>query len=192
MPRKALFTKTQLIDGALRVIRKSGIEGLSSRSLSKEMHCSTSPIFTVYESFEALKQDVIGHVFDMFDRYVEDCLNCCPAFKEYGRRLISFAQKEPRLFQVLQYRLDQATPVLNHVEEVCMEALMKDYQLSQEQAVLLIDQLRIFGYGLGGEIAFCHRSISDQEVDRYLSMAFYGTMMILKHPEELPHVSNER
>jgi len=95
------------------------------------------------------------------------------------------------LFRVLQYRSDKTAPVLNHVEQVCMEALMKDYQLTQEQAVLMIDQLCIFGFGLGYEIALGHREISDEEIDKRLGLAFLGTLMMLKKYTPMPCVAPE-
>ena len=56
MPRSAFFSKEEIIAAALRIVRSKGMEGLSARSLSKELNCSLSPIFTVYENMDQIKK----------------------------------------------------------------------------------------------------------------------------------------
>ena len=59
MPPKAKFTKQELIDAAIDLIREGGADALSARNLGERLSCSSRPIFTLYESMAQLQHDVL-------------------------------------------------------------------------------------------------------------------------------------
>ena len=98
MPRKVQYTKEQIVQVAIDIIRKDGTSALSSRSISKALGCSISPIFRTYSSMEELMDDVRKKAEKIFIDYVSDVYDYTPAFKEFGMRLIRFSKMEPNLF----------------------------------------------------------------------------------------------
>ena len=58
MPRAAFFTKETITAAGLEIVRAGGEDSLTARALSKALHFSSSPIFTVYEGMDKIKEDV--------------------------------------------------------------------------------------------------------------------------------------
>ena len=52
MPPKAKFTKTEIIEAALNIVRTDGYEALTSRALGIYLGSSARPIFTVFKNME--------------------------------------------------------------------------------------------------------------------------------------------
>ena len=50
MPRKFLFTKEQIVNAALELIRKKGMDALTARALGEELGSSAKPIFGLFEN----------------------------------------------------------------------------------------------------------------------------------------------
>lgn len=192
MARKATFTKTQFVESAIRVVRKKGYESLSVRELSREMGSSTSPIFTLFGSFEALKAEVMKQIFDILNRYLSVAIDYTPIFKEYGRRLVYFAKEEPMLFRAIHMGNHSASFHINELESMCKTGIMDELNLSEEQATLLLDQVYIFADGLATEMAFGSKVISDDEINMRLGLAFRGTYLVVKQGLEQPLISPHR
>lgn len=49
MPRQPRFSKEDIVAAGLRIVRASGYEAVSARSLGKELSTSSSPIFTLFK-----------------------------------------------------------------------------------------------------------------------------------------------
>lgn len=56
MPPKAKFTRSQIIQAALAIIRENGMAALSARTLGAKLGSSARPIFTVFQSMEEVQQ----------------------------------------------------------------------------------------------------------------------------------------
>ena len=54
MPPKNRFTKDEMIDAALDIVREKGIDALTSRELGARMGCSTRPMFTFFSTVNEL------------------------------------------------------------------------------------------------------------------------------------------
>ena len=59
MPPKAKFTKNEIINAGLEIVRRDGFEALTARALGAELGSSARPIFTVLESKEEVEKAVI-------------------------------------------------------------------------------------------------------------------------------------
>lgn len=49
MPAHKEFTKQDIIEAALTIVKKEGFEGLNARRLAKELHASTQPIYIEFK-----------------------------------------------------------------------------------------------------------------------------------------------
>ena len=55
MPRKFLFTKEQIVNAALELIRKKGMDALTARALGEELGSSAKPIFGLFENMRQVR-----------------------------------------------------------------------------------------------------------------------------------------
>ena len=71
MAPKNKFTKEEMTDAALRVVRSKGIDGLSAKTLADELGTSTQPIFTAFGSMDGVKSEVYRAAVRVYDSYTE-------------------------------------------------------------------------------------------------------------------------
>lgn len=187
MPPKAKYTKEEIINIAFKMARESGIESVVARELGKRMGTSSSPIFTAFKNMEELQQEVRKVAMREFESYVKDALNYTPAFKYVGIKMIEFAMKEPKLFQLLYMSEHDRSQTysdlvgeLGDTVEVCITIMQKEYALSKAEAELLFNQVWLHTFGICVLVAgkICH--LSSEEISEMLSVEFQGTLMLIK------------
>ncbi|MBO4987454.1 MAG: TetR/AcrR family transcriptional regulator, partial [Lachnospiraceae bacterium] len=148
MPPKPKYTREEIIDVAFELVRENGIEALVARELGKRMGTSSSPIFTAFKNMEELQQEVRAKALQEFESCISDALNYTPAFKHVGEKMIEFAAREPKLFQLIYMQeheesksyMDYIREELGETVEVCITVMQKDYALSREDAEKLFAQ----------------------------------------------------
>ena len=59
MPPKAKFSREEIIDAAINIVREDGFDALTSRALGTKLGSSARPIFTVFQNMEEVQQVVI-------------------------------------------------------------------------------------------------------------------------------------
>jgi AcrR family transcriptional regulator len=187
MPPKAKYTREDIINKAFEMARKNGIESVVARELGKELGTSSSPIFTAFKNMEELHGEVRNAAMKEFETYVSDALNYTPAFKYVGMKMIEFAMKEPKLFQLLYMREhDGSQTYAMLIEElgdtvgVCIEIMQKDYGLSREEAELLFRQVWLHTFGICVLVAGKVCQITPEEISEMLSVEFKATLTLIK------------
>lgn len=187
MPPKAKYTREEIINKAFEMARKNGIDSVVARELGKELGTSSSPIFTAFKNMEELQNEVRKAAMREFEAYVHDAVNYTPAFKYVGMKMIEFAMKESKLFQLLYMREHDGTQTydmlideLGDTVEVCIEIIQKDYALSKQEAELLFRQVWFHTFGICVLVAGKVCQISPEEISEMLSLEFKGTLMLIK------------
>lgn len=187
MPPKAKYTREEMIEKALEIARREGIESVVARELGKALGTSSSPIFTAFRNMEEVQQEVRKAALCEFEAYVRDALRETPAFKHVGMRMIEFATKEPKLFQLLYMREHDVTQTydlliaeLGETVKVCMDVLQRDYRVTEAEAGILFRQVWLHTFGIcvlaAGRV--CH--FTEEEISDMLSMEFQGALMVIK------------
>ena len=122
-----------------------------------------------------------------FESYVRDAVNHTPAFKYVGMRMVEFAIKEPKLFQLLYMREHDGSQSysmlideLGDTVQVCIEILMKDNELSGQEAELLFRQVWLHTFGICVLVAGKVCQLTPEEISNMLSIEFQGTLMLIK------------
>lgn len=187
MPPRAKYTKEEIINRAFEMARKRGIEAVVARELGKELGTSSSPIFTAFKNMEELHNEVRKVAMKEFEACIHDALNYTPAFKYVGMKMIEFAMKEPKLFQLLYMRehdgRETYTMLINELGDtvgVCIEIMQKEYDLSEQEAELLFRQVWLHTFGICVLVAGKVCRISSEEISEMLSVEFQGTLMLIK------------
>ena len=187
MPPRAKYTREEIIDVALQMTRENGIESVVARELGKRLGTSSSPIFTAFKNMEELQLEVRKVALQEFESYVSDALNYTPAFKYVGLKMVEFAVKEPKLFQLVYMRehgmsqsFDGLVAELGDTVAICIEIIQKDYGLSKQEAELLFRQVWLHTFGICVLVAGKVCQITPAEISEILSMEFKGTLMLIK------------
>ena len=155
MPPKAKFTKAEIIEAALNIVRTEGYEALTSRALGTYLGSSARPIFTVFKNMEEVQQVMIEAAKNLYKEYVNKGLTAEHPFKGVGTQYILFSVNEPKLFQILfmaeQKQIPDLSGVLPLIDESYGDILLsiqKDYEISELSAKKLYQHLWIYTHGI--------------------------------------------
>ena len=187
MPPKARFTREEIVAAALGIVRKSGIEALTARTLATELGSSARPIFTVFQNMEELQAEVRDAAMKVFESYAELAKEFTPVFKQIGIQMILFANKEPKLFQLLYMQehsdskgFDEYFRYLGETGELCLNVLMQEYELNRKEAEALFKQVWIFTYGICVLCATGACRFGEAEIQELLSREFVSMLGLIK------------
>jgi len=181
MPPKPKYTKEEIVNAALDMVREKGADSLTARDLGARLNTSARPIFTAFENMDDLKNAVTDAGVEMFKEYSKNFTDYTPAFKQMGMQIISFAAKEPKLFEFLfMHKNPEAVQGLKSVEDTCVEVISKDYGLSIELSRMLFEQVWIFTFGLATLSAMKVYEYTEEQISDMLTREFVGAVMMMK------------
>lgn len=189
MPRSAFFSKETIAAAGLEIIRRQGVDALTARALGKQLGCSLSPIFTVFEDMDEIQVAVRRAAADLFADYVKDVLDYQPAFKEYGMRLIRFAKREQNVFQLF---LERGNSLLDNAPVMalnCLDEIKESYQLTDEQVLILYRQLWAFTCGIAVLATQSPEDYPEELISGMISTQFLSTLSFLKSGRPLVNVT---
>lgn len=197
MPPKAKFSKEEITNAALEIVREKNWESLTARALGKKLGCSSCPIFTVFQNMDEVQQSVLEAARAVYKTYVEKGLSKTPAFKGVGTQYILFARNEPKLFQLLFMsehaeipELSQVLPVIDENYDKILASITDSYGLEQDEAEKLYRHLWIYCHGIATLYAtkLCH--FTGAEISEMMTEVFQGLMNRKK--EEIHHDPSDR
>lgn len=188
MPRRARFTKEDIVAAGLRIVRKNGFDAVSARSLGKELGTSSSPMFTVFKDMNEVL-DAIGTAAErLFISYMEGVTDYLPAFKEFGLRLVSFAKQESNIFQMLFLGKDSRPEIAEKIARECLCPVEHGYDLDRDQADLLFIQMWPVACGIAALCVKHPEDFPEDVVSRTLSYHFTGIMHIIRSGREVDDI----
>lgn len=187
MPPKAKFTRDEMIQAGLNIIRENGMEALSARALGAKLGSSAKPIFTVFQSMEEVQGEVKKSAKSLYTEYVKKGLEQKLAFKGVGTQYILFAIQEPKLFQLLFMSQQEQKPIVENVLPVIDESykdillsVQNGYELSENEAQQLYRHLWIYTHGIAVLCATNMCVFTAEEIDKMITQVFRGTLKEIK------------
>lgn len=72
MPRKARFSREDIIAAGLRIVKERGYEAVSARALGKELGTSSSPMFTMFKDMNEIQEGIWAAAERLFYEHMED------------------------------------------------------------------------------------------------------------------------
>lgn len=188
MPPKAKFTKKEITETALNIVRTDGLEALTSRELGLRLGSSARPIFTVFKNMEEVQQAVIESARSLYKEYVNRGFAEEHPFKGVGTQYILFSVNEPKLFQLLfmtqQPQKPDLSGVLPLIEESYEEILLSiqdEYGISKLLAERIYHHLWIYTHGIATLCATKMCRFTSDEISSMITEVFTS---ILKHIKE--------
>lgn len=100
MKQPSIYSKIQIIEASLDLIRKSGWEAVTARKIAQHIGCSTMPIYSYISSIDELKSELLKISGDLLlsyqkTRYTENIL------LNLALGYITFARDERNVFRFL-------------------------------------------------------------------------------------------
>ena len=190
MPPKAKFTKSEIIEAALNIVRTDGYEALTSRALGTCLGSSARPIFTVFKNMEEVQQSMIGAAKALYREYVNKGLAAAHPFKGVGMQYILFSVNESKLFQLLFMReqkqipdLSGVLPLIDDSYEQILLSIQDEYKICKSSAKKLYHHLWIYTHGIASLCAtkMCH--FTDEEISTMITEVFMSILKKIKEEE---------
>ncbi len=187
MPPKIKFTKEQILDVAVELVREQGIHAVTARELGAKLGVSVKPIFTAFENMHEVKCETIKRIIEIYQEYQKDYTNYTSAFKRHGMQMIKFAKEEPKFFDALfmqkekpQNTFDASVNKMLEGNDELLNVIMSNNNLSKDQAIKLFKLIWVQTFGIAVLIAQGVCQFTEQEVSEMLSTAFIGILTAIK------------
>ncbi len=186
MPPKPKFTKKEIINAAIDIIRDGGIHEITAREIGKRMQASSSPIFTVFKNMDELKTEILRTLLEDYNSQSRFFDQSKPLFKQYGEQLVRYAIEQPNLFKYLflqqtDVKINSALKTQSEqLPRECYEILAKTYSLNEEQIRKLFNEVWIFTFGLATLCALGAAKPSEERISETLTDMFSGALAKIK------------
>lgn len=187
MPPKPKFTKEKIVQTALEIVSKKGVEALTAKELGDALCSSTRPIFTVFNSMKEVQNEVRAAAMCRFENFAEKKLPDMSLFKQVGMQMVLFGAKEPKLYQLLFMQenrnavsFDDVFGELGPTAETCIGLIRDEYGMRETDAKRLFENVWIYTFGVGALCAtrVCH--FSEEKLGEMLSTEFQAMMLLVK------------
>lgn len=196
MPPKPKFTREEMIEAAVEIVRRDGEDALTARNLGSYLGASARPIFTVFESMDEVREAVKEKAHEIFMKYREKMCDELgyPRYKAIGKAYIRFACEEKKLFRLLFMceRPREGMEENEGYDAQVRQIIEEQTGFSEEKGSLFHRENWIFVYGIAVMMATSYFQWDDALVDRMLSDVYAGLKMRhLQGEEELEREKRE-
>lgn len=187
MPPKPHHTRDDIAYTALEIVRQDGLDMLTARELGKRLGMSVSPVFSVFKNMDQVKQAAREIALNDFREYIKGYEQYTPAVCRVCASIVSYGMEYPELFKLifmLEQREDRqfcnAILDLGDVYDTCIRLLKQDYEITQNEATLLFEQMWTQAFGLGVMCAMRICTLSPEESEKQLNVSFSGLLMLIR------------
>ncbi len=191
MPPTVKYKKEEIINAALNVAGKKGIDSVTAREVAKELKVSVGPIFTYYDSMDQLRCDVFEHAKNRYRSYIEKGLTNEVPFLGMWRQFLTFAKNEPELFRLLFLtRPDNVTggamEALQLSQDMARESIMRIYKLSANQADCFFRDIWVMALGFATLIV---TDDAPYTIEEMLDMGAEVSLSVFRAYKDIPGLS---
>lgn len=178
MPPKPKFTKENIADAAVALVRQSGMEALTARAVAARLGCSPKPIFGLYESMAQLREAVIARAQACMAEYTERAVQSgeYPPYKAIGMAYVEFAREEKELFRLLYMRDRSGEETTENREALApvLDIIQKNTGLDREKAYLFHIEQWVFVHGIATMLATSYLDIDKETVSSVITDCYQG------------------
>ena len=179
------FSRDEMIERAVQVVRKQGIGALTAKSLANELGVSTQPVFTCFHTIEEVRREVVNAAKLLYDDYVKEGLCNDIPFLGFGMHYIRFAKEEPELYRLLFLSTDQsegnsAFGEMNASLELVTDSMQETYHIDAKTAERYFRDMWLVAHSLATLIVTGSCPYTDQEIGRILIGFSIGHCMAIK------------
>lgn len=191
MPPKFKFTKKEIINASLEIIREKGPDFVTARSIAAKLSSSPKVIFSWFNNMEDLWHETMKSIEELYNSYIVSDMskNKYPKYKASGMAYIRFASEEKELFKLLFMR-DRTNESFTDDDasiEPLLYLIMQKSGLSFDEAKLFHLEMWVWVHGIASMIATGYLNLEIQLISEMLSDVYNGTMMRFKEKKSNEH-----
>lgn len=182
------YTREEMVEAAMCVVREKGIDALTAKALASELGVSTQPVFTCFHTIEEAKREVRIAAEHVYDRYVEEGLCMKVPFLGVGMQYIHFAKEEPQLYRLLFLTTSEdgsssVMDALHHSQNLVRESLQQTYHIDAQTADRYYRDMWLVVHSLATLVVTGDSPYSEEEMEQILT-GF--SVSICKSIKEIP------
>lgn len=181
MPPKAKFSKEEITEAAVNIVKSEGLQALTARALGAKLGTSSSPIFTVFQNMDEVQQEVLKSANQLYQNYLEIDMKSekYPPYKSSGMAYIRFAKEEKELFKLLFMRDRSQEKLSENKEEIrpLIELIKQNLNINEDEAYLLHLEMWIYVHGIATMAATSYLNWDIEFINKTLTDVYTG----LKH-----------
>lgn len=178
MPPKLKFTREEIVENALSIVREGGMAALTARSLGAALGSSPKPVFGLFKNMDEVQREVLGSANALYQDFLrtEMVRGEYPPYKASGMAYIAFARREPELFKLLFMRDRRHESITEHDGSIdgIISIISAQTGLSESDARLFHLEMWIFVHGMASMIVTGYLDWDTEYVSRALSDAYEG------------------
>lgn len=188
MPPRARITKDMVVDAALEVVRKAGVESVNARTVARELNCSTQPVMYHFATMAELKRAMYDRADRLHTEYLLDPSPGEDPILGIGLNYIRFAVREPQLFRLLfqsgfAAERSLAEMIDSPALEPVLSAMGEGLEMSEEQRKNVFLTVALFTHGYASIIAGNALEFDETLVAAHLERVFRGAVMAVSEEE---------
>lgn len=195
MPPIAKFTREEIVQKALSIVREKGADAVTARSVAAALGMSSRPIFTWFSSMDELKAGVRAAAENVFQQYIDGGLQERIPFLGAGMSIVMFAKEEPELYKLLFLSPAESgvvTGVSADSRGVVRRSVMDVYRMSAAEADCYFSHLWLTAYSMAAMTAMGHRSFSEDEARTIFAQASAACCKAIKEIDGFAQGSFDR
>ncbi len=190
MPPLQKYSRNDVLEAALTLMRQKGPSALNARSVAKTLGSSTQPLFRLFTGMDELQNAVICRASKQF---FQEMFARMDASDEphiaMGMCYLTYARQEPQLFKLLFLR-DRITAPDSETEAQEKAAYAALYariarvmDTTSERAALLFSRAWLYTHGLATAIATKYSPcLPDEEMERLLHESWASAAFLPAEP----------
>lgn len=173
MPPKFKFKREEIVEAAVNLTRRGGVDAVTARGIAGELGVSTQPIFTCFKNMEEAKEEVRIYAEKLCHNYLEKGVEASIPFFGFGMAYIRFAKEEPELYKMLFINPDKKgesmLDTLSGIRLIVINSIEKTYRFNEKESKRLFRDLWLAAHSIatlcvGGICPF-----SDEEIAKILT-----------------------
>ena len=174
MAPKNKFTKEEMVEAALRVVRAKGADGLTAKNIADALGTSTQPIFTCFKTMEEAQNEVRAAAEEIYERYVSEGLKAPVPFYGFGMSYTRFAGEEPELYRLLflegaAHGENGVMEAMHRSQDLIRESLEKIYHMDADTADRYFRDMWLVVHSLATLIVTGECPYSEKEIGQILT-----------------------
>ena len=188
MPPSVKFTKEEIVNAALQVVREKGTAALTTRQIAAVLGVSTRPIFTYFQNMQQVQEAVRQAAQALYHSYIKKGLEQVHPFIGLGEQYIRFATQEPELYRLLFLPLapgseNKAMEEMERTQNLVLEFLQQIYQRDEAAAKRFFRDVWLVAHSLAALIVTNCCPYSPEEIRQILTSV---SLSVCKACKEIP------
>ena len=173
MPPKFKFKREEIVEAAVNLTRRGGVDAVTARGIAGELGVSTQPIFTCFKNMEEAKGEVRIYAEKLCHSYLKKGVEAPIPFFGFGMAYIRFAKEESELYKILFINPDKKgesmLDTLSGILSIVINSIEKTYRFNEKESKRLFRDLWLAAHSIatlcvGGICPF-----SDEEIAKILT-----------------------